>query len=392
MNILVIGSDPRIFERSSENFSRVREYAAFFGQYHIVSSAPAGEKPHHRDNLFLYPAHSRIPFFWLWRAYVIGRKVARQHRIDVVDAQDAGECGLAAFFIARGAGLAFRLQIHADIMSPRYRRASWKEYARWRIARFLIPRASCIRAVSQRIRRSLVAAEQIPQIQFGGRSAKLSLDQKITVLPIFTDVSSFLNAAPDPAAEERFKNYDFKMIAAGRFMDKEKNFSMLIDVMRIFTRICPQALLVMVGEGLDREHYKLQTTNYKLKENIILEPWRRDLPSFYRSFDLFLSPSNYEGWGRAVVEAMAAGLPVVMTDVGLAGEVVRNGENGMVVSVGDAQAFLRAIQMLYTDPEKRKSLAAAGRQTAENLKPATRAEYLARYRECLESCAYAPAQ
>lgn len=375
MNVLVMGSDPRIFNRNSESFSRVREYAGLFGEYHIVSRAPSGATAIRDRNLFLWPVCSRFPFFLPWRAFMTGRGITREHPIDAVDAQDAGECGLAGFFVARAARARFRIQIHTDIMSPHYRRASWKEYLRYRIARFLIRRASCVRTVSERIKSSLVKSRLVRD------------PSRIAVLPIFTDVSVFLNAAPDPYAEERFRHYDFKMVATGRFMDKEKNFSMLIDAMRIFARICPQALLVIVGEGPDGGNYKAQITNYKLEKNVIIEPWRDDLPSFYKSFDLFALSSNYEGWGRAAIEAMVAGLPVVMTDVGLAGEVVKNKENGVVVPVGDQDAFLQAMKMLYEDPEKRKMLAAAGRETAKNLQPATRAEYLACYRECLESCA-----
>ena len=91
-----------------------------------------------------------------------------------------------------------------------------------------------------------------------------------------------------------------------------------------------------------------------------------------------------------MIEAMAAGLPVVMTDVGLAGEVVKTQENGIIVPVGNRAAFLQAMVTLYKDKEKRKILAAAGRQTAQNLQPQTKKEYLARYRQCLEPCAFPP--
>ena len=374
MNVLVIGSDPRIFEHDSESFLRAREYAGLFGEYHVVSSAPAGAEPYREGNLFLWPASSRFFLFWPLYAFTIGRNIARQRKIDVVDAQDAGECGIVAFCIARGLKKPFRVQIHTDIMSPYYHRASWKEYCRYLLALFLIPRADCIRAVSGRIKRSIETRDK-------------RQETKISVLPIFTDMSRFISAALNPETERRFKDYNFKMIAAGRLVDKEKNFSMLIDVMRIFARISPQALLVIVGDGRDRTNCESRIRNYGLEKNVILEPWRDDLPSFYKSFDLFVSASNYEGWGRAVIEAMAVGLPVVMTDAGLAGEVVKNNENGIVVPVGDRQAFSTAIQMLYENPEKRLQIARAGQETAKNLKPATRKEYLARYWECLESCA-----
>ncbi len=216
-------------------------------------------------------------------------------------------------------------------------------------------------------------------------------------------MKKFLEAKPDPATEARFREHNFKMIAVGRFVDKEKNFSMLIEMMRDFVhpvrnppsfgvaaatlgrlisngvKICPRALLVLVGDGPDKESYKLQAKAYNLENNVIIEPWRDDLPSFYKSFDLFLLSSNYEGWGRVVIEAMAAGLPVVVTDVGLAGEVVKNGENGIVVPVGNRAAMLHAVTKLFNDNRYRKRLSAAGLETVKNLEPKTKEEYLRKY-------------
>ncbi len=374
MKILVIGSDPRIFDTRTENFRRVRSYALVFEEFHIVSPAPVGTLPVRLGNFFLWPISSRLPLVWWWRMVHRARHIACQHRVDLVDAQDAGESGLAALLIARALKIPFRIQLHTDVLSPYYRRASWKERMRYLLARFLIPRASCLRVVSERIKTSLLQSEMVTD------------ESRIVLLPIFTDVWAFLHASADPAIEARLREYDFKMIAVGRFVDKEKNFSMLIDVMRLFVRICPRALLVIVGDGPDRVNYELGMRKYGLEKNIIIEPWRNDLPSFYQSFDLFLGSSNYEGWGRAVIEAMAVGLAVVMTDTGLAGEFVKNQENGMVVPVGDARAFLEAIKILYQDTEKRKLLAAAGRETARNLTPATREEYLAHYRKSFELC------
>ncbi|MFY9463111.1 MAG: glycosyltransferase family 4 protein [Candidatus Sungiibacteriota bacterium] len=378
MKILMMSADPAILMSGTDAAERMRGYARFFDELHIVVFCRGRAKEQHEGNLFLYAGWGAVLPIRFFRAWRLGSACIRRSRCEVITAQGADETGALAWLLARRFGVPFQLQIHTDVMSPRYREVGWKERTRYLLARFLIPRANCIRTVSERIRDSLLRQPN-PLREVGLRT------ERMCVLPIFTDVSRFLNAVPDLGAEQRFKNYHFKMIAVGRFVDKEKNFSMLIDVMRLFVRICPQALLVIVGEGPDEKNYKLQITNYKLEKNVIVEPWRDDLSSFYKSFDLFVSSSHYEGWGRVVIEAMAAGLAVVMTDVGLAGEVVKNGENGIVVPVGDQTAFLEAIKTLYENPQKRKTLAAAGREAVENLQPKTRAEYLARYRESLAS-------
>jgi len=368
MKILVIGRDPKLNDDNSEAFRRVSEYATLFDALHIINIGTGGEMRSYGGKLFIWPVDSRF-----LGAVCLGRRIVREHGIDIVDAQDPAESGLAAYFVARFAKIPLRLQIHTDIFSPWYKRASLKEWVRYRLAKFLIPRAYSLRAVSERIKNSIQSRFLIPE-------------SRISVLPIFTDISKFQNAKRSPETERRFREYNFKMLAIGRFVDKEKNFSMLIEVMRDFIKICPKSLLILVGDGPDRENYKLKITNYKLDRSVIIEKWRDDLPSFLKSFDLFALPSNYEGWGRAVIEAMASGLPVVMTDVGLAGEVIKNGENGLVVPVGDKEAFLGAILDLYKNPEKRKKIALAGLETVKNLEPRTKEEYLLLYRESYKTC------
>lgn len=318
----------------------------------------------------------------LWRVYLEASRLIRARKYDIITVQAPDELGLIGFYFSRRYDIPLQIQIHTDILSPWYWRASWKERIRYWTARFLVPRADCIRVVSRRIERSLL------QAKLTASCSKLSLqqNQKVTVLPIFTDIQKFLAASSGGATDARFRDYSFKMIAVGRFVDKEKNFSMLIEVMRDFVKVCPKALLVIVGDGPDRENYELRIMNYGLQKNVKIEPWREDLPSFYKSFDLYLMSSNYEGWGRTVIEAMAAGLPVLMTDTGLAGEVVENGGNGVIVPVADKDAFLRELKELYNNEEKRKRLGRETPETAKNLKPRTKEEYLKLYRESFASC------
>ena len=83
---------------------------------------------------------------------------------------------------------------------------------------------------------------------------------------------------------------------------------------------------------------------------------------------------------------MAAGLVPVMTDVGLAGQIVKDRENGMVVSPGNRLQFSAAVKMLAGDPALRKRLAGAARRTVEDMKPHTWDEYLERYKISLRAC------
>lgn len=365
MKVLMLSEDPNIIDAESDAAGRMLEYADVLGELHVVMTGAGTAR--REGNLFIYPATLRS-----LGVLIKGWKLCRKTAFDVVSAQAADDIGLAGFFLARLFHIPFQLQLHTDILSPWYYRASWKERVQYRIALFLISRADSIRVVSERIKKSI------------GSKIK-NQELRITNLPIFTNFIKYHEAARNPDVDRRFEHYEFNMIAVGRFVEKEKNFLMLIDMMREFIIICPKALLVIIGEGPDKKNYELRIKHYGLEKNVLLESWRNDLPSFYKSFDLFLLSSNYEGWGRVALEAMASGLPVVMTDVGLAGEVVKNEENGLIVPVQDRSAFLLAVDDLYKNQEKRKKLAEAGLAAVKNMEPRTKEEYLKKYRESFET-------
>lgn len=92
--------------------------------------------------------------------------------------------------------------------------------------------------------------------------------------------------------------------------------------------------------------------------------WRPDVAHVLAACDIFCLPSRNEGMGKALVEAMATGLPVVASDIGGIKDIVRPGENGFLIPVGDVQALAEAIALLCHDPEMRRRMGAAGRRVA----------------------------
>ena len=72
--------------------------------------------------------------------------------------------------------------------------------------------------------------------------------------------------------------------------------------------------------------------------------------------DCFVLTSDYEGWGMVIIEAATAGLPIIMTDVGCAGELIVDGESGLVVPPQDVPALTTAMRQVLTDPALRERL------------------------------------
>jgi glycosyltransferase involved in cell wall biosynthesis len=124
----------------------------------------------------------------------------------------------------------------------------------------------------------------------------------------------------------------------------------------------PEAQLVFIGKGeLDVD---LRSASRKCGGNgrVRFLGWRHDVEEIMPIFDIFVLPSLNEGMGRVLVEAMAAGKPVVASQVGGIPDLVQHGENGLLVPPGDEQALAEAIRQLIDDPEKAKAMGRCGRQ------------------------------
>jgi len=116
--------------------------------------------------------------------------------------------------------------------------------------------------------------------------------------------------------------------------------------------------LVLVGDGPERKQLEERVREEAIRNVHFLgfqQP--RDLPRIYAISDLFVLPSQHETWGVVVNEAMACGLPVVVTErVGAAGDIVRDGENGYIVPVDDLSALHQAMKRIIGDSELRERM------------------------------------
>jgi glycosyltransferase involved in cell wall biosynthesis len=82
---------------------------------------------------------------------------------------------------------------------------------------------------------------------------------------------------------------------------------------------------------------------------VTIEPWSNNVPGLLAQADAYVLSSDYEGWGRVLIEAMVVGLPIVTTNVGCAGEVVKHEQHGLVVPTRDEKALEKALLRMATD-------------------------------------------
>ena len=146
-------------------------------------------------------------------------------------------------------------------------------------------------------------------------------------------------------------------------LHKQKGHCYLLEA----ATLVPEALFVLAGEGEEREALEMQTKTLGLEERVIFLGFRKDVPELLASCDLFVLPSLYEGLPLAVLEAMAAGKPVIATDIGGTDEAVVNGKTGLLAPPCDAPALAAAIRQLLADPLLAQRLAYAGKARVQQV-------------------------
>lgn len=351
MKVLMISRDAGILQEGSDVQKRMAEYGALADELHIVVFTTRDFKVSSSmfqvsRNVWVYPTNSRNKWFYIHDSYVVAKHIlsTRYSLLAtrwLVTVQDPFETGIVGWLVARKYRVPFQLQVHTDLFSPYFASESVLNKVRVRIAKFLIPRAASIRVVSERVKNSIVSRFTLHA-------------SRVAVLPIFVDVKKIKDAPIKTDLRKKYPQFDFIALMASRFT-KEKNIPMAINAMAEVVKKHPKAGLIIVGSGPEEAKLKLLATRYSPLSNIVFESWTDDLASYYKTADVFVLTSNYEGYGRTIIEAEAAGCLVIMTDVGIAGEVIKHGKNGLIVPIDDAQALADAVNSVV---EKRVSLIA----------------------------------
>jgi glycosyltransferase involved in cell wall biosynthesis len=134
----------------------------------------------------------------------------------------------------------------------------------------------------------------------------------------------------------------------------------LIEAAIAVLRQVPDARFVIAGEGELRPQLERTIKEHRLEKHVLLTGFRPDVLSLHKAFDVFVMSSVTEGLGTSLLDAMAAGKPVVTTTAGGIPEVVADSETGFLVPPRDYRAMADALIRLLKDPELRQRMGQAG--------------------------------
>ena len=374
--------DRKLFEEGSAVLERQKEYAYKMEELHIIvfSLAKHNLQAKKINNLYIYPTNSRSRISFLFDAYRIGKKIIIAHNFSpksgVVSAQDP--MGIVGFIISRRFKLPLQLQIHTDIFNPYFRNSltNWLNfwYSGWvhvPLAKFLIPRAEGLRVVNSTIMDSI--KKRFPDL-------KANPD----VLPVFVDTEKILNSLTKADIKKDLPQFESVILMASR-LTKEKRIDIALYAMKKVIVQFPEAGLVICGTGGERNNLELLVKRLGLTKNIVFLGWRADLISLYKTADIFLLTSEYEGYGMTLLEAGASGCPIVTTKVGLADtNLFKDNENSLICPVGDIDCISQKL-MLFISDRSRLELFKQRMQDSIKKLAVSKEQYVANYVGLLES-------
>ena len=149
-------------------------------------------------------------------------------------------------------------------------------------------------------------------------------------------------------------------------LEPVKNHLLLLEAARLLKDRDRRFELWLVGDGQGRARYRSTCAAWGLGSHVHFLGYRDDVPHVLAKSDIGTLTSLKEGIPRAVLEAMAAGLPVVATDVTGTREVVRDGDTGLLVPPHDAPGLAAALERLIDDPALRERMGARGREVVRS--------------------------
>lgn len=151
---------------------------------------------------------------------------------------------------------------------------------------------------------------------------------------------------------------------AAQFIPRKGHDVLLAAVPKVLSR-CPDTRFLVFGRGPLEEKVRQEVQSGGLADYVRLAGFRSDLPSYIGCFDVLAHPARDEGLGVILLQACAAGVPVVATPVGGIPEIVQDRVNGLMVEPGDAEGLARALIQLLEAKDMRIRFGRAGRDLVE---------------------------
>lgn len=350
MKILTFSLDPQILDEGSTTATRMRGYGEVVDRLTILIPTKDEREVDLSPTVHVVGSGGSNKLVMLWKLYKKAVPLLKKERYDVVGTQDPYYLGILGYILARRFHTGFDVGI-MGLYNLTFMRRLIARY-------FILPRAGSMRILSQGLKDRLLSDE------FG-----MKRGDHMYVVPIYAEVSKLgfdeSNLSQEEkdafhksnaAFREQYKN-NFNFLTVSRLIPV-KNISLQLQAVAKLKAESPEILLHIVGDGDLRPLLEKEVKKLGIEDHVIFHgaKYHTELGTYFTQADCFLLTSDTEGWAMVAIEAATAGRPIIMTDVGCAGTVIKNGESGIVIPVGDEEALIASMRRVLHDSELREQL------------------------------------
>lgn len=178
-------------------------------------------------------------------------------------------------------------------------------------------------------------------------------NKRIDVIPNGIDINEFFDRTQIISNHFLKKQQNEKIIIYVGSLRSVKGVNYLIDAFKLVRQKRNDVKLLLIGDGYDRKTLECQVNMLKISDYVIFLGLRphKEIPSHLKMADIFVLPSLYEGFPNVLLEAMAAGLPIVATNVTGIPEIIKNETNGFIVNPNSSSEIAEKILFLLENPD-----------------------------------------
>lgn len=357
MHLLMLSLDSSILTQEiGDSRQRHLEYARRAGHISmIICSTRRFPDTRLSPELAVYPAYTRTRFLYPWASYQKALQIHKKNPVDVITAQEPFLTGLAGVWLKKKIRRPLDVQNHSSFIGNK----AWlnekplQNRLLLQLAKYVLPRADCYRVVNH-------GQKAAYQQELG-----LAAD-RIDVCYVPTDLTKFTLPIPPEEIADLKKSLGLGDEPLALWVGRPvlvKRIDLLLEAFAQVHQILPTAKLLLVGDFSGTPEYQAQVQNSSLRDAVIFVgavPYDR-LPAYYALADVFVLSSIYEGFGRVIVEAMAAGKPVISTDNEGSRELITPGKTGLMTPF-DAGALAEGILSLLNNRDLARQMGVNARQ------------------------------
>jgi len=200
---------------------------------------------------------------------------------------------------------------------------------------------------------------------FANKTQRINSKKLITIHNGIDDVCDLTEKSSSDLKKELGIPINHPVICTISHMEEHKGLKYLLEAASLLLQSKNDVSFLLVGEGVLKKELKILCADLKIEKNVIFAGEQSDISEILSLSDIFVLPSLREGLPLTILEAMACGKPVIATNVGGIPEIVKDGENGILVYPKDPETLYMAMNELLGDREKREKMGRIGKRVCD---------------------------